>query len=465
MHAAKRIHISTIGCQMNVYDANQIAGVLAPLGYTGTDAIESADLVIVNTCTIREKAEQKAFSFLGRLAKIKAANPALIVAVGGCVAQQEGEAILKRMPHVDLVFGTHAIFRLPDMIRRIETTRCRLVDVRLSDTIEFDSPVAGPLSDGQVTAFVTIMRGCDNYCSYCVVPHVRGREASRHPDRILEEIRLRVNQGVREVILLGQNVNSYGNKEELCTFAELLERVNGIAGLERIRFTTSHPKDLSEDLIQAFGHLEKLCRHIHLPVQSGDDEILKRMNRRYTREGYLEKVARLRACCPDMAITSDFIVGFPGETDAQFQATLDLIATVRYDGLFAFMYSDRPQAPASAFSGKISEAVKKERLQSLLDLQEQITMEKHQAMVGRIGQVLVEGLSRGIEAADSENAAAPIRWTGRLPSNHIVHFSVSGNGSGRKEVLTGTVADIIIEGAHAHSLWGRLTYRGMDDAA
>jgi tRNA-2-methylthio-N6-dimethylallyladenosine synthase len=465
MHSAKRLHISTIGCQMNVYDANQIAGVLAPLGYTGTDAIESADLVIVNTCTIREKAEQKAFSFLGRLAKIKTANPSLIVAVGGCVAQQEGEAILKRMPHVDLVFGTHAIFRLPDMIRRIETTRCRLVDVRLSDTIEFDSPVAGPLTDGQVSAFVTIMRGCDNHCTYCVVPHVRGREASRHPDRIIEEIRLRVDQGVREVILLGQNVNSYGNKEGLCTFAELLERVNGIADLERIRFTTSHPKDLSEDLIHAFGHLEKLCRHIHLPVQSGDDEILKRMNRRYTRDGYLEKVARLRAHCPDVAITSDFIVGFPGETDRQFQSTLDLIAAVRYDGLFAFMYSDRPQAPAAAFSGKISEVVKKERLQALLDLQERITLEKHQAMVGRIGQVLVEGPSRGIEAAGGENAAAPIRWTGRLPSNHIVHFSVPGSGPERKEVLTGTVADIIIEGAYAHSLWGRLTHRGMGAAA
>jgi tRNA-2-methylthio-N6-dimethylallyladenosine synthase len=459
MRSAKRIHISTIGCQMNVYDANQIAGVLAPLGYTGTDDIESADLVVVNTCTIREKAEQKAFSFLGRLAKIKSANPSLIVAVGGCVAQQEGRAILKRMPHVDLVFGTHAIFHLPEMIRRIETTRCRLVDVRLSDTIEFDSPVAGPLTDGQVSAFVTIMRGCDNHCTYCVVPHVRGREASRHPDRIVEEIRLRVGQGVREVILLGQNVNSYGNKEGLCSFAELLERVNGIAGLGRIRFTTSHPKDLSEDLIHAFGHLEKLCQHIHLPVQSGDDDVLKRMNRRYTRDGYLEKIARLRAQCPDMAITSDFIVGFPGETDRQFQSTLDLIATVRYDGLFAFMYSDRPQAPATAFSGKISEAVKKERLQALLGLQERITMEKHQAMVGRVGRVLVEGPSRGVEAVDKENAASPVRWTGRLPSNHIVHFSVPGNVPAGKEVLTGTFADIIIEGTHAHSLWGRLTRR------
>ncbi len=458
----KLLHISTIGCQMNVYDANQIAGVLAPLGYTGTDAIESADMVIVNTCTIREKAEQKAFSFLGRLAKIKTANPSLIVAVGGCVAQQEGEAILKRMPHVDLVFGTHAILRLPEMVRRIESSRSRIVDVQLSDSIEFDGPVAGPLTNGQVSAFVTIMRGCDNYCTYCVVPHVRGREASRHPDRIVEEIRLRVDQGVREVTLLGQNVNSYGKKEGLCTFAELLARVDGIEALGRIRFTTSHPKDLSEDLIGTFGRLKKLCHHIHLPVQSGDDGVLKRMNRRYTRDAYLEKVDRLRAVCPDIAITSDFIVGFPGETDRQFQASLALIETVRFDGLFAFMYSDRPNAPAAAFGGKIAEPEKKARLQALLELQGRITREKHHVMVGRIRQVLVEGPSRGIESGGTGSASPPIRWTGRSSSNHIIHFGVSDARWGKKELLTGTFADIMIEGAHAHSLWGRLVYGPMD---
>ena len=453
---SKLLHISTIGCQMNVYDANQIAGVLAPVGYTGTDVIESADLVIVNTCTIREKAEQKAFSFLGRLAKIKAVNPLLIVAVGGCVAQQEGEAILKRMPHVDLVFGTHAIFRLPEMVRRIESSRCRIVDVRLSDTIACDDPLVGPMTEGQVSAFVTIMRGCDNYCTYCVVPHVRGREASRHPDRIVEEIKMWVDQGIREVTLLGQNVNSYGNKEGLCSFAELLARVDAIDGLGRIRFTTSHPKDLSDDLMRSFGRLIKLCHHIHLPVQSGDDGILKRMNRKYTRDAYLEKIARLRAVCPDIAITSDFIVGFPGETDHHFQATLDLIETVRFDGLFAFMYSDRPNAPATAFSGKIAEPVKKERLQRLLDLQGSITREKHQAMVGKILQVLVEGPSRGLKANDMDIAAPQIHCVGRASSNHIIHFSVPDTLLAKKELLTGSFADIMIEGAHAHSLWGRM---------
>jgi tRNA-2-methylthio-N6-dimethylallyladenosine synthase len=407
---SKLLYISTIGCQMNVYDANQIAGVLVAMGYTGTDDIGAADMIIVNTCTIREKAEQKAFSFLGRLAKIKSAKPSLIIAVGGCVAQQEGDAILKRMPHVDLVFGTHAIFRLPEMVRRIESSRCRIVDVRLSDTIEFDAPIEGPMTAGQVSAFVTIMRGCDNYCTYCVVPHVRGREASRHPDRIVEEVRMRVQQGVREVTLLGQNVNSYGNKEGLCSFTELLTRVDGITGLGRIRFTTSHPKDLSKDLIDAFGRLEKLCHHIHLPVQSGDDEILKRMNRRYTCNAYLEKIERLRAVCPDIAVTSDFIVGFPGETERQFQATLDLIETVRYDGVFAFMYSDRPNVPAAAFSGKVDETVKKERLQRLLDIQGRITREKHQAMVGQIRRVLVEGASRGMESVDTDSELPMTQW-------------------------------------------------------
>jgi tRNA-2-methylthio-N6-dimethylallyladenosine synthase len=453
---SKLLYISTIGCQMNVYDANQIAGVLVAMGYTGTDDIGAADMIIVNTCTIREKAEQKAFSFLGRLAKIKSAKPSLIIAVGGCVAQQEGDAILKRMPHVDLVFGTHAIFRLPEMVRRIESSRCRIVDVRLSDTIEFDAPIEGPMIAGQVSAFVTIMRGCDNYCTYCVVPHVRGREASRHPDRIVEEVRMRVQQGVREVTLLGQNVNSYGNKEGLCSFTELLTRVDGITGLGRIRFTTSHPKDLSKDLIDAFGRLEKLCHHIHLPVQSGDDEILKRMNRRYTCNAYLEKIERLRAVCPDIAVTSDFIVGFPGETERQFQATLDLIETVRYDGVFAFMYSDRPNVPAAAFSGKVDETVKKERLQRLLDIQGRITREKHQAMVGQIRRVLVEGASRGMESVDTDSELPMTQWAGRSSSNHIVHFGIPDADRVNKEGLTGSFADIMIESAYAHSLRGRL---------
>lgn len=460
---SKKLHINTIGCQMNVYDTDRIAGVLAPLGYTLTLDIESADLVIVNTCTIREKAEQKAFSFLGRLAKIKAAKPSLIVGVGGCVAQQEGDAIPKRMPHVDLVFGTQAIFRLPEMVRRIEQSHCRLVDVNTTDRVEFDRPVTAPVSEGQVTAFVTIMRGCDNFCTYCVVPHVRGREASRHPDRILEEIQLLVDKGIREVTLLGQNVNSYGGKEGLCSFAELLERVDGIQGLGRIRFTTSHPKDLSDDLISCFGRLEKLCHHIHLPVQSGDNTILQRMNRKYTREAYLDNIQRLRATCPEIAITSDFIVGFPGETEHHFRNTLALIETVQYDGLFAFMYSDRPNAPATAFSAKIPDSVKKKRLQTLLKLQETITQKKHQALVGKTLQVLVEGPSRDINAEPNVNTAPTARYSGRTSSNHIVHFNVPESPLEKKELLTGALMDIMIEGTYAHSLWGVVAEKPMQN--
>ena len=451
----KKLYVSTMGCQMNVYDAVQIQGVLAPLGYVASEDIETADMVVLNTCTIREKAEQKAFSFLGRLSKIKAANPGLIIAVGGCVAQQAGEAIVKRMPYVDLVFGTHAICRLPEMVTRIETTRCRIVDVRFTDTIEKDHVPDVPIGADQVSAFVTVMRGCDNYCTYCVVPYVRGREASRHPDIVVGEIEKLVEKGIREVTLLGQNVNSYGNKEALCDFAELLSRVDGIEGLERIRFTTSHPKDLSEKLIQVFGGLEKLCHHIHLPVQSGDDSILKRMNRRYTRERYLEKISRLRTVCSDISVTSDFIVGFPGETQQQFQATLDLIETVQYDGLFAFMYSDRPLAPANAFQDKIEEAVKKERLQALLDLQAGITVKKHREKIGTVQRVLVEGPSRELDMVDGRPDKHKIRWMGRSSSNHIVHFSVPATDASRKQVLTGSLADIMIEGAYAHSLWGR----------
>jgi tRNA-2-methylthio-N6-dimethylallyladenosine synthase len=453
----KKLHINTIGCQMNVYDTEQIAGVLAPLGYRLTSDVESADLVIVNTCTIREKAEQKAFSFLGRLAKIKAEKPSLIIGVGGCVAQQEGAAIPKRMPHVDLVFGTQAIFRLPEMVRRIEQFRCRLVDVQPSDILEFDEPIAGISDEDRVSAYVTIMRGCDNFCTYCVVPHVRGREASRNPDHILQEIKRLVDQGVREVTLLGQNVNSYGGKEGLCTFAELLARVDRLEGLDRIRFTTSHPKDLSDDLISCFGRLDKLCRHIHLPVQSGNNEILKRMNRRYTREVYLEKIKRLRATCPEIAITSDFIVGFPGETDRQFADTLDMIETVQYDGLFAFMYSDRAIAPAAAFPDKIPESVKKERLHRLLGLQETITHKKHLSLVGKTLRILVEGPSRAINEVKETGNLSFSRYSGRSSSNHIVHFNVPESVTDDKEVLTGALVDIMIEGTYAHSLWGTVS--------
>ena len=455
----KYMHIYTMGCQMNVYDSGQIQNRLAPMGYAPTDDLDLADVIIVNTCSIRAKAEQKAFSFLGRLAPLKARKPELIVGIGGCVAQQEGKRILKRMPHIDLVFGTHAIRRLPRLIQRIAATRCRIVDIQIAETIEPDDFSLGPYPASEVSAFVTIMRGCDNYCTYCVVPYVRGRESSRQPEEILAEIEHLVHSGVREVTLLGQNVNSYGRKEGLDTFAQLLARINEIRGLQRVRFTTSHPKDLSAELIAAFTRLDKLCRHIHLPVQSGSDRILKRMNRHYTRQHYLNKVNLLKEACPEIAISSDIIVGFPGERDADFQDTLELIRQVGFDSLFAFMYSDRPQAPAVRFNGKIAEEVKNQRLQQVLTCQEAITQRHNAALVGTVQQVLVDGPSKNqgsaVNGGSPSSGNIPAQWAGRTTANKIVHFPAGGHGM-PNQVLTGRLINIMIEKAMPHCLWGRI---------
>jgi len=445
---------------MNVYDSGQIQNRLAPLGYAPTGDPADADVIIVNTCAIRAKAEQKAFSFLGRMAALKQHKPELIIGIGGCVAQQEGQKILSRMPHVDLVFGTHAIRRLPQLIRRIAATRCRLVDVKLAPAITPDDFTLGAVASSDISAFVTIMRGCDNFCAYCVVPHVRGRESSRPPEEIISEIRHLVAHGVREVTLLGQNVNSYGQKEGLCSFDQLLAKVNAIEGLERIRFTTSHPKDLSTDLMQAFVRLEKLCPHIHLPVQSGSDAVLKMMNRRYDRRHYLEKVARLRSICPHIALTSDVIVGFPGESEADFEATLNLLRQVAFDGLFAFIYSDRPDAPAARFSGKIEESIKKERLQKVLACQEAFTLQKNQSMVGSIQRILVDGLSKHL-SDETEERQFPVplagtQWSGRTGTNKIVHFIQEAPHDAGNQLLTGCILELMIDKAMAHSLWGRM---------
>ncbi len=451
----KYFYLNTIGCQMNVYDSEQIAARLAALGYQQTGSLEIADLVIVNTCTIRAKAEQKAFSFLGRLARLKIKRPGLIIGVGGCVAQQEGDKILRRVPYIDLVFGTQAIDRLPLLIQKIEDKRCRLVDVALTE--KSDQPDALPerRRDGSVSTFVTIMRGCDNFCTYCVVPHVRGRETSRHPDRILEEIRGLVQSGVKEVTLLGQNVNSYGKKEGLCSFAELLSCVNSIEGLLRIRFTTSHPKDFGNDLINAFKTNEKVCDHIHLPIQSGSDRILKRMNRKYTKEVYLDKITKLRDTCPNIAITSDFIVGFPGETEADFNETMDLIKLVQFDGLFAFVYSDRPNAPAVQFKNKILEEEKRERLQILLKLQENFTRMKNQALVGSVQPILVDGISKKQSSGSSNRSQPIVQWTGRTSTNKIVNFYHNDTPQSCADIFAGKMVRTKIEKAYAHSLWGK----------
>jgi tRNA-2-methylthio-N6-dimethylallyladenosine synthase len=440
---------------MNVYDSEQIAIQLSSLGYQQTAILELADLVILNTCTVRAKAEQKAFSFLGRLAKLKKKKPGLITGVGGCVAQQEGAKILKRIPHLDLVFGTQAIDRLPGLIRKIEARRCRIVDVSMAgDRDPFDAVPAVP-DQSAVSRFVTIMRGCDNYCTYCVVPYVRGRETSRHPDSIIKEIRQLVNSGVREVTLLGQNVNSYGKKEGLSNFPQLLARVQAVEGLLRIRFTTSHPKDFDRDLIDAFRRNEKLCDHIHLPVQSGSNRMLKKMNRGYTRELYLDKVAKLRDTCPEIAITSDMIVGFPGESDADFDETLDLMRTVAFDGLFAFMYSDRPNAPATKFRNKVSEQIKSERLQTVLELQESFTRRKNEALIGSTQTIIAEGFSKLQASGNHGEAEGATQWTGRTTTNKIVNFYQNDIPGSCDDISPGKLIHLKIEKAYAHSLWGK----------
>ena len=452
---SKTFYVNTIGCQMNVYDSEQIGIRLQSLGYQHTGSLEKADLIIVNTCTIRAKAEQKAFSFLGRLAVLKKKKPSLIIGIGGCVAQQEGDKILKRVPHIDLVFGTQAINRLPNLIRKIEDKRCRIVDITMTDEPNLEDALINPQRESQISRFVTIMRGCDNYCTYCVVPYVRGRETSRHPEQIIAEIKELVQSGVREVTLLGQNVNSYGKKEGLCSFPELLSKVGAIEGLLRIRFTTSHPKDLNVELINEFKTNEKLCDHIHLPVQSGSNRILKRMNRGYTKELYLDKVAKLRDTCNEIAITTDFIVGFPGETDADFNETLDLIRTVAFDGLFAFMYSDRPRAPAAKLNNKVSESHKSNRLQILLELQEDITKIKNQTLIGTIQPIIVEGFSKRPSSSSVAHPNSAMPWTGRTSTNKIVHFYQNENSENRGFIVPGRLVHVKIEEAYSHSLWGK----------
>jgi tRNA-2-methylthio-N6-dimethylallyladenosine synthase len=329
------------------------------------------------------------------------------------------------------------------------------VDIQMADRIKEPDFAGNGCEAKHVTRFVTIMQGCDNYCTYCVVPYVRGRESSRRPENIIREIQGLVESGVREVTLLGQNVNSYGKKENLCTFVELLRRINDIDALLRIRFTTSHPKDLSPELILAFNDLHKLCRHIHLPIQSGSNRILKMMNRKYTREIYLEKIDKLRNICPRIAITTDIIVGFPGETRTDFKETLELMTAVEFDGLFAFQYSDRPNAAAVRLPGKISDEEKKERLQQVLDLQDNFTTRKNKALKGSIQTVLVEGLSKKQNRVNHSDKSQRLQWTGRTSTNKIVNFFKNNDENVSDEDMMGRLVNVKILKTFSHSLWGK----------
>lgn len=434
---SRTVFIKTYGCQMNVYDSERIMGLLQGCGYTLAPEAAAADVILLNTCSIREKPEHKLYSILGRLKEYKDANPSLILGVGGCVAQQEGEKLFEKAPHLDLVFGTHSIDSLPSLIKQVETEREKVCRTGLCEEGYSDEGVCCIASPG-VSAYVSIIRGCNNFCSYCVVPYVRGREKSRPQDDIIQEIQQLCRRGVREVTLLGQNVNSYGSDNgRMGSFPRLLEAVNEVTGIERIRFITSHPKDLGDDLIRCFSSLGKLCPHIHLPFQSGSNEILRLMNRGYTREEYLAKVEGLRRACPPIAITSDVIVGFPRETDEDFEQTLALMEAVRFDDLFCFNYSARPMTAALRFEGKIPAEVKAERFSLLQELQNEHSLIRNRTLLNTEEEVLVEGISR----KDGR------RITGKTRSNKTVI------AEGREE-LTGQLVSVRIRGVTAHTLSG-----------
>ncbi len=424
---------------MNVHDSEQLAELLKGSGYTTTDSAKEADLIIVNTCSIRDKAEQKVYSQLGRYRHLKKDNPGLMLGVCGCVAQQQGERFIEKIPYLDLVFGTHNIHRLPEFISRVENTGRPVVETGFHETVPSIGILAPP-GKGSVSAFVTIMQGCDNYCAFCVVPYLRGREESRKFHDILAEVRALAARGVKEVTLLGQNVNSYGKSlGNGHSFSELLRAVGEIEGIERIRFTTSHPKDLSDDIIACFRDVRALCEFIHLPVQSGSDAVLARMNRKYASADYLDCVRKLREACPDIAISSDIIVGFPGETEQDYQKTLDLMGKVRFDTLFSFQYSERKGTAAVGFDGKVNPDEKRRRLIELQALQDRHTQERNDKLVGKTVEVLVEGTSR--------NTSRDVM--GRTRTNKIVNFA------GGRDLVGNTVRVRIVE-AFLHSLRGEM---------
>lgn len=412
----KAFYLETFGCQMNVVDSEQIAALLNGLGYSQVGSAEDADLVLLNTCSVRDKAERKVYGHLGRFKPIKDKRPDMIIGVGGCVAQQEGEKMLEKVSYLDLVFGTHNIHRLPELIQDVEQNRQRGCATTFEDRDTRLNLFPERTFQESVTRFVTVMQGCDNFCSYCIVPHVRGREISRSSADIITEVKGLVAQGVREITLLGQNVNSYNLKsDEDVSFPQLLKLINDIDGLQRLRFATSHPKDLTAELINCFGSLDKLCKHIHLPFQSGSDRILKLMNRGYTVADYLGKVERLKQVCPDIRLTTDIIVGFPGENETDFQATLDLVEQVRYADAFTFLYSPRVETAAAKMADDQSAVQKQQRFDRLLDMQQQISSEIWATDSEQVLSVLVEGESRQGEG----------QMFGRTTWNRIVNFQGS----------------------------------------
>ena len=411
-NSIRKVCIQTWGCQMNKYDSEKMAGMLRKYNYSLTPDLNSADVVLLNTCSIREKAEQKVFSKLGRIKKYKVKNPNLVIGVGGCVGQISSEAILKRAPYVDLVFGTLNIHRLPSLLETASKGNAAVSEI-FSEAEQYleDYPIS---RKSGIQAWVSIMHGCNNYCSYCVVPYTRGREISRKYNDILNEIKVLSQHTYKEVTLLGQNVNSYGKGiEEGITFPGLLEKINEIPGIERIRFVTSHPKDFSKELIRGIKNFDKVCEQIHLPAQSGSNKILSLMNRKYSLKDYMEKINTLKSSISGVALSTDIIVGFPGETKQDFQATIDLITQIEFDSIFLFNFSPRPETVAAKLPGQVNEKIKQKRFNTLLDLQKGITLKLNKRLEGKNLDILVEGRSK----------TNPDKLTGRTRTNKIVNFA------------------------------------------
>lgn len=438
---SKKLYIKTWGCQMNEYDSQKMAELLdSTHGFVLAEAAEDADVILLNTCSIREKAQEKVFHQLGRWKNLKVKNPDLIIGVGGCVASQEGDAIRQRAPYVDMVFGPQTLHRLPEMIQQVTGNKGHVVDVSFPEIEKFDR-LPEPKADG-ATAFVSIMEGCSKYCTFCVVPYTRGEEVSRPLDDVLYEIAQLAEQGVREVNLLGQNVNGYrGDSHDgsICRFSELLRLVATIDGIDRIRYTTSHPIEFTDDIIDVYADVPELVSHLHLPVQSGSDRILTQMKRGHTALEYKSQIRKLKKVRPDICMSSDFIIGFPGETDADFESTMNLIKAVNFDLSFSFIYSARPGTPAADMVDDISDETKKQRLQILQDRISQQALQIARHMLDTEQRILVEGPSK----------KNPMELRGRTENNRIVNFVAP-------HTVIGQFVDVKITDVYANSLRGEL---------
>ncbi len=434
------MHIITFGCQQNNSDSEKIMGMLSEMGYSYTDNRENADIIIINTCCVRENAELKLYGNIGALKHLKSGNPSLVIGVCGCMMQQENAAktVKKKYPYVDLIFGTHNVYKLPELLEHSMNEKCTLIDIMDTEgTIIENLPV---LRKEKFKAWVTIMYGCNNFCSYCIVPYVRGRERSRQPEDIIMEIEGLAKEGCKEVTLLGQNVNSYGKDlENGVDFSDLIVMVNRIEGIERIRFMTSHPKDISDKLIYTMRDCSKVCEQLHLPFQAGNNEILRRMNRKYTKEEYLNKVNKAKNEIPGVALSTDVIVGFPGETDEDFEDTLEVLRQVEFDQVFMFIYSRRQGTPAAEIKDPSSYGDKHRNFEKLVKLQNEISRRANEAYMGKTVEVLTEGTSKN----------NPSKYTGRTRTGKVVNF-------GGTDGIIGKLVNVKINEIHSWFLNGEM---------